>query len=72
MAIEMNFEFLDDFKDPVKGGIHGLVNRLYASSHTNSGIEDETELLENPTQVEPEGLEKFKSQNHVLRWMVRP
>ena len=25
-AIEMSFEFLDDFQDPIKGGLYGLVH----------------------------------------------
>ena len=70
VTIEMCFEFLDDFEDPVKGGISALVNR-YFGDHAYSVTEDETELLEDPTRVEPVGLQMFKSNNHVLQWMVR-
>ena len=74
----MCFQFLDDFQDPVKGGICGLVNGLYDNHHKSYSVnatEDETELVEQPTDAEPlaepVGLEKFDSNNHVLQWMVR-
>ena len=72
VAIEMYFEFLDDFQDPVKGCISGLIDRLCGNHcRTYPVTEDETELLEDPTWDEPVGLEKFNSHNHVLQWMVR-
>ena len=71
MAIEMCFEFLDDFQDPIQGGISGLYIRFFRNNAACSVTEDETELLEDPARVEPPALQKFKSSNHVLQWMVR-
>ena len=72
VAIEMCFEFLDDFQDPVKGCLSRLVDRLCNSHHSAySFTEDGTELLEAPKQDELIGLKEFDNHNHVLQWMVR-
>ena len=68
-AIEMSFEFLDDFQDPIKGGIYGLVNTVFTNSHAQD------ENLNQVTSVErvqkfPTSPVKFNRHNHVLEWMV--
>ena len=69
-AIEMNFEFLDDFQDPTKDGLRGLVR----SCCSIPCIEDDT--LEQGTTYTLQGRRfptspvDFNIQNHVLQWMV--
>ena len=66
----MCFEFLDDFQDPIKGGIYGVVHTLFA----NPDAEDETsetQIISGQLQKSgPVSPVKFKKRNHVLQWMV--
>ena len=69
-AIEMSFDFLDDFQDPIEGGIYGVVNTLFANPDAEDNISD-IEL--NPRSAEKSGpvsLVKFQKRNHILQWMV--
>ena len=71
-AIEMSFEFIDDFQDPIQGGLYGMVNTLFV----NPGAQEDgtSELQVNaiqPHKTEPAPPAKFNSHNHVLQWMVR-
>ena len=70
-AIEMSFEAIDDFQDPIKGGLYGIVNTLFV----NPGAEYETSQMQAEAaqfhKTEPVPLAKFNSHNHVLQWMVR-
>ena len=69
-AIEMSFEFLDDFQDPIQGGIYGLLHTVFS----NPGVQDGTLELQtiDPTvwKNAPSPV-KFNRHNHVLRWMVK-
>ena len=68
-AIETSFEFLDDFQDPVKGGIYGLVNKVFM----NPDVQDEeTQQLTDSQwhQKFPTSPVKFDKHNHILQWMV--
>ena len=69
-AIEMSFEFLDDFQDPVQGGIYGLVQSVFTNrSAQNTTLGSQT--------LDPEDWKgvsspvKFNRHNHVLQWMVK-
>ena len=66
-AIEMSFEFLDDFQDPVQGGISGLVKTLLTNTEdVNLGLHTvDPGLWKNKSSPE-----KFNKHNHVLQWMV--
>ena len=69
-AIEMSFEFLDDFQDPIKGGLYGLVHSCCQRLSTQ---DDSFELEEaNASQARefPTSPVEFNNQNHVLQWMV--
>lgn len=68
-AIETTFEFLDDFQDPVKGGIYGLVNKIFVSPNVQ---DEETQQLTDSQwhQKFPTSPVKFDKHNHVLQWMV--
>ena len=63
-AIEMRFEFLDDFQDPIKGGLNGLVHSCCQRCSTQEEA--------NTTQDEdfPKSPVEFNNENHVLQWMV--
>ena len=61
-AVEMSFEFLDDFQDPIKGGIYGAINTLFANP---AAEDDSTQFQKHLSPV------KFNRHNHVLQWMVR-
>ena len=69
-AIEMSFEFLDDFQDPIKGGLYGLVNTMF----TNPAVQDEIDLQRVESPRRPQKYTplpvKFNKHNHVLQWMV--
>ena len=68
-AIEMSFEFLDDFQDPVKGGIYGLINAIFG----NSDVQDEETQQIADSQWHrkfPASPVKFDKHNHILQWMV--
>lgn len=70
-AIEMCFEFLDDFQDPIKGGIYGLV---HSCCHDSSTQDEYLELQGgNSLRVRkfPTSPVKFDNQNHILQWMVK-
>ena len=68
-AIETSFEFLDDFQDPIKGGIYGLVNTLFA----NPTVQEDENLELQPVDPKkyPVSPVKFNKHNHVLQWMVK-
>ena len=69
-AIEMSFEFLDDFEDPVQGGIYGFFNSVFSDTSDNgSSLGSQTldpALWKNITSPI-----KFNKHNHVLQWMVK-
>ena len=66
----MSFEFLDDFQDTIKGGIHGLVNTIFANPHVqDEGLNPVATTAR--VQKFPSFPVKFKKQNHVLEWMVK-
>ena len=71
-AIEMSFEFLDDFQDPIKGGICGLVHSICGSS----GAGYEQLELQGADTLRPQKYPtlpiRFNKHNHVLNWMVKP
>ena len=68
-AIEMSFEFLDDFQDPVQGGIYGLINTLFASSNEEAILGSDT--VDPALWKNKESPVKFNKHNHVLQWMVK-
>ena len=70
-AIEMNFEFLDDFQDPIQGGLYGVVNTLFGKTSTNNETSDLQAGSVEFHRTEPPPLVKFNSHNHILQWMVR-
>ena len=64
----MSFEILDDFQDPVKGGIYGFVNTVFIN-HTVQ--DEETPITDSRWHHEfPTSPIKFDKHNHVLQWMV--
>jgi len=65
----MSFEFLDDFQDPIQGGIYGLINTVFANSSQGATLPSQTvdTLLWKGTKSPV----KFSRHNHVLQWMVR-
>ena len=71
-AIEMSFEVIDDFQDPIQGGLYGAVNTLFVN---DGAQQDETSETQTEAaqfhKTEPVPLSKFNSHNHVLQWMVR-
>ena len=66
----MCFEFLDDFQDPIKGGIYGVVHTLFV----NPDAEDETseiQVISGRVQKSgPVSPVKFNKSNHILQWMA--
>lgn len=69
-AIEMSFEFLDDFQDPVEGGLYGFINTVFANS--SSGATTLGSQTVNPALWKnAETPVKFSQNNHVLQWMVK-
>ena len=63
-AIEMSFEFLDDFQDPVQGGISGLINAVVTDPTVGSRTVAPGLWKNKSSPV------KFNKHNHVLQWMV--
>ena len=68
-AIETSFEFLDDFQDPVKGGIYGCINKFFVNSNVQ---DEETQQLTDSRwdRKFPTSPVKFDKHNHILQWMV--
>ena len=69
-AIEMNFEFLDDFEDPIKGGLYGLVHSCCQTPPTQDNSLELEEANTPQTKEFPASPVEFNNQNHVLQWMV--
>ena len=68
-AIEMSFEFLDDFQDPVEGGIYGLINTVFSNPSQGGTLGLQTV---DPTLWKNKSSPiKFNKHNHVLQWMVK-
>ena len=66
----MSFDFLDDFQDPIEGGIYGIVHTLFANPDAEDDI-SEIEMTSGQVQKSgPASPEKFQKRNHVLQWMV--
>ena len=67
----MSFEVIDDFQDPIKGGLYGIVNTLFVNhgARENESSETQTEAAQFH-KTEPVPLTKFNSHNHILQWMV--
>ena len=68
-AIEMSFEFLDDFQDPVEGGINGLLHTVFSNSGANGTLGSQT--VDPSLWKHTSSPIKFNKHNHVLQWMVR-
>lgn len=69
-AIEMSFEFLDDFQDPVEGGLYGFIHTVFANSSlgtTTLGSQTVNAALWKNAETPV----KFNQNNHVLQWMVK-
>ena len=68
-AIEMSFEFLDDFQDPVQGGIIGFMNTVFSNFNQGATLGSHTV---NPALWKNEITPiKFNRSNHILQWMVK-
>ena len=68
-AIEMSFEFLDDFQDPVVGGINGLVHTVFSNTSPDGSLGSQT--VDPTLWKHASSPVKFNRHNHVLQWMVR-
>lgn len=68
-AIEMSFEFLDDFQDPVEGGIYGFINQVFTNDSQAATLGSRT--LNTAEWKNAETPVKFSQNNHVLQWMVK-
>ena len=68
-ALEMTYEFLDDFEDPVEGGIRGFYNSTFETtpSHGTLGLRT---LPEPAKWTDRKAPKYFDKNNHVLSWMV--
>ena len=69
-AIEMDFEFLDDFQDPIKGGLYGLVRSYYHNSSTQDDSLELGAVASSETRKFPVSPVEFSNHNHILQWMV--
>jgi len=69
VALEMSFEYLDDFEDPPGGGIHGFYNSLFGATRNNGtlGLNTLPEAVWVNNTMIPK---RFDRNNHVLHWMV--
>ena len=69
-AIEMSFEFLDDFQDPAhESHIFGLLSTVFTNPTTQNGSLGLHTV--NPTLWKNKTTPiKFNKSNHVLQWMV--
>ena len=68
-AIEMSFEFLDDFQDPVEGGIYGFINGVFSNGSQAATLGSQS--VDTALWKNAETPVKFNQNNHVLRWMVK-
>ena len=69
-AIEMNFEFLDDFQDPTKEGLLGLVHSCCSIPCIEDGTLEQGRTNTLQGRKFPTSPLDFSIQNHVLQWMV--
>ena len=71
-AIEMSFEFLDDFQDPVQGGIYGLINTIFTNTSEDVTLGSDTDSTVDPALWKNSSSPvKFNKHNHILQWMVK-
>ena len=70
-AIEMSFDFLDDFQDPIEGGIYGVVHTLFANPDAeDDNLEAQVTSSGRVQKSGPVSPVKFIKRNHILQWMV--
>ena len=68
-AVEMTYEFLDDFEDPVEDGIRGFYNSMFGTISGSGTLGFRT--LPEPAKWDGRKAPKyFDINNHVLSWMV--
>jgi len=69
-AIEMSFDYLDDFQDPPGGTFHRFHQALYGSGSDQVGFTELSTTISQDQKSSSQPVE-FDRSNHVLQWMVR-